>query len=235
MTTDVRTMPRIGDSLRGKRVLVVQAGDFMGPVLCDAFGAHGAEVIADRRPLDAPDAVAALHRDTGAVDVVLGNLSVPAPQTPVVDVDDDEWRLVFSHLVDPLPRLARHYLPAMLQRRAGKFLVMGSATALRGQRRISTYSAARGAQVGWVRSVGAEVAPANVQVNLIAQNFVENPTYYPPEVCALPAFQDRLRREVPAGRLATPQEDALFAVFLASSEVNFFVGQSIPFAGGWVA
>jgi NAD(P)-dependent dehydrogenase (short-subunit alcohol dehydrogenase family) len=81
--------------------------------------------------------------------------------------------------------------------------------------------------------VGVEVAPRNVQVNLIAQNFVENPMYYGPEVQALPAFQARLAREVPAGRLATPQEDALFAVFLASSEVNFFAGQAISFSGGW--
>ena len=225
---------RIGDSLRGRRVLIVQAADFMGPVLCDAFGAHGAEVIADRRSLDRPEAVADLRGESGPVDVLIGNLSVPAPMTPVCDVDDEEWRRVFAHLVDPLPRLARHYLPPMLERRAGKFVVMGSATAFRGQRKISTYSAARGAQVAWVRSVGAEVAGANVQVNLIAQNFVENPTYYPPEVCALPAFQERLKREVPAARLATPEEDALFAVFLASSEVNFFVGQSIPFSGGWV-
>jgi NAD(P)-dependent dehydrogenase (short-subunit alcohol dehydrogenase family) len=84
-----------------------------------------------------------------------------------------------------------------------------------------------------VRAVGVEVAPSNVQVNLIAQNFVENPMYYGPEVQALPAFQERLRREVPASRLGTPEEDALFAVFLASSEVNFFAGQAISFSGGW--
>jgi NAD(P)-dependent dehydrogenase (short-subunit alcohol dehydrogenase family) len=85
-----------------------------------------------------------------------------------------------------------------------------------------------------VRSVGVEVAPHNVHVNLIAQNFVENPTYYGPDVQALPAFQERLKRDVPLGRLARPEEDALFAVFLASNEVEFFAGQGIAFAGGWV-
>ncbi|MGE0313275.1 MAG: SDR family oxidoreductase [Lautropia sp.] len=226
---------RIGDGLKGKRVLVVQAGDFMGPALCEAFAAHGADLVADPRPLDAPDAVAAVVRDAGRIDVFIGNMSVPAPQTKVEAVGDDEWRTVFGHLVDPLPRIGREVLPQMLARREGKVVIMGSATALRGQRKVSAYSAARGAQVSWVRSVGVEVAPSNVQVNLIAQNFVENPTYYPPEVCALPAFQERLRREVPLGRLARAEEDALFAVFLASSEVNFFAGQSIAFSGGWVA
>jgi hypothetical protein len=34
-------------------------------------------------------------------------------------------------------------------------------------------------------------------------------------------------------RLATAREDALFALFLASNESDFFVGQSMPFSGGW--
>ncbi len=227
-------MSRIGDSLSGKRVLVTQAREFMGPALCAAFAAHGATVVADARALDAPGLAEDAVRAAGHVDVLVANLAVPAPSTRAHEVGDDEWRRVFAHLVDPLPRLFRSVLPQMLDRRAGKIVVMGSATAFRGQKRTSTYSAARGAQAAYVRAVGVEVAPANVQVNLIAQNFVANPTYYPPEVQALPAFRERLAREVPAGRLATPEEDALFAVFLASSEVNFFVGQSFPFAGGWV-
>jgi NAD(P)-dependent dehydrogenase (short-subunit alcohol dehydrogenase family) len=149
-------------------------------------------------------------------------------------VGDEEWRSVFAALVDPLPRIARAFLPAMMARKSGKLLVMGSATALRGQRNISTYAAARGAQLSWVRAVGVEMAMHQVHVNLIAQNFVENPTYYSAEVQALPAFQERLKREVPLGRLASPEEDAMFAVFLASREVNFFAGQAFPFAGGWV-
>lgn len=227
-------MTRIGDSLAGRRVLITQASDFMGPVLAQVFREHGAIVVADDGPLDAPEAAQRAVDAAGQVDVLIANLGVPAPSTRAHEVGDDEWRQVFSNIVDPLPRLFRAVLPGMLERRAGKIVVMGSATALRGQKRTSSYAAARGAQVSYVRAVGAEVAANNVHVNLIAQNFVENPMYYGPEVQALPAFQERLRREVPVGRLATPREDALFAVFLASSEVNFFAGQSFPFAGGWV-
>lgn len=228
-------MARIGDSLAGKRVLVTQAGDFMGPVLAEVFREHGATVFADESSMEDPGAAQRAAAAAGPVDVLIANLGVPAPSTRAHEVGDAEWRHVFANIVDPLPRLFRAVLPGMLERRAGKIVVMGSATAFRGQKRTSTYAAARGAQVSYVRAVGAEVAASNVQVNLIAQNFVENPMYYGPEVQALPAFQERLEREVPAGRLATPREDALFAVFLASSEVNFFAGQSFPFAGGWVS
>ena len=43
-----------------------------------------------------------------------------------------------------------------------------------------------------------------------------------------------LKRQVPLGRLARAQEDAQFALFLAGEESDFFVGQAIPFTGGWV-
>jgi 2-keto-3-deoxy-L-fuconate dehydrogenase len=227
-------MTRIGDGLAGARVLITQCGDFMGPCLCETFAEHGAEVLADENPLADPGAAEKAVARAGAVDVLVANLAVKAPRTHVHEVSDEEWREVFAHLVDPLPRLFRAVLPGMMERRSGKIVVMGSASGLRGMKRASTYSAARGAQIAYVRAAGVEVAKHNIQVNLIAQNFVDNETYFPREVRDLPAFQERLKREVPAGRLATPEEDALFAVFLASTEVNFFVGQSFPFAGGWM-
>ena len=218
----------------GRRVLVTQARDFMGPALVEGFLEHGAIVATGDEPLTEPGAAEELVRSAGEVDVLVANLSCPAPATPAAEVSDDEWRSVFAHLVDPLPRLVRAVLPQMTARGKGKVIVMGSAAALRGMRRTSTYSAARGAQVAYVRAVGTEVAPHGVQVNLIAQNFVENDVYFPEEVRRLPLFQERLRREVPAQRLGTPREDAMLAVFLASDECCFMVGQSLPLAGGWV-
>jgi 2-keto-3-deoxy-L-fuconate dehydrogenase len=222
-------------SLAGKRVLLTQANDFMGPVLERTFERLGATVITDSEPLLDAQRPAQLVQQAGRVDVLLAHLSYPAPTTPGVDVQDEEWRATFAHLVDPLPRLARALLPQMIARRSGKILVMGSASALRGMKRTSTYSAARGAQLAWVQALGVEMAPHNVQVNAIAQNFVDNPTYFPPEVQANPRFQERLSREVPLGRLVGAEEDALFAAYLCSDAANCFVGQCFPLSGGWAA
>lgn len=136
-------------------------------------------------------------------------------------------------MVDPLPRLLKAVLPQMQARGQGRFLVMGSASALRGMKRTSSYSAARGAQLAWVQAVGVELAPLGIRVNAVAQNFVDNPTYFPPEVQANPAFQERLRREVPLGRLVSAREDALFAAYLCSEAADCFVGQVFPVSGGW--
>jgi 2-keto-3-deoxy-L-fuconate dehydrogenase len=206
----------------------------MGPVLCSEFEREGAHVIADAQALTDSARIAELIQRSGHVDVLIANLSIAAPATRAHEVSDDEWFTVFEHLVTPLPRLVRALLPQMIARRSGKIVVMGSSSALRGMKRTSTYSAARGAQLAYVQAVGVEVAPHNVQVNAIAQNFVENPTYFPPEVQANPRFKERLAAEVPAGRLGRPEEDARLAIFLASEECNFIVGQAIPFCGGWV-
>lgn len=220
--------------LFGKRVLITQADMFMGPMLCEVFARHGATVIANADSLVCPDAPTTMVVQAGQVDVLIANLAIPAPTTPATEVSDEEWRDTFAVLVDPLYRLFRAVLPAMIARRAGKILVMGSASALRGMKRASTYSAARGAQLAYVQAVGVEVAPHNVQVNAIAQNFVDNPTYFPPDVQANPRFQERLKREVPLGRLVGADEDAEFAAYLCSDSASCFVGQVFPVCGGWV-
>ena len=221
--------------LLGKRVLVTHADAFMGPVLCEVFANQGATVIPSNDPLITADAPVAIVAEAGHVDILVANLAIPAPTTAATDVSDDEWNDTFAALVHPLPRLFRAVLPAMIERRSGKILVMGSASALRGMKRTSTYSAARGAQLAYVQAVGVEVAPHNVQVNAIAQNFVDNPTYFPPDVQSNPRFQERLKREVPLGRLVGAREDAEFAAYLCSEPASCFVGQVFPVCGGWVA
>ncbi len=219
--------------LSGKRILITQASEFMGPTLCEVLSAQGATVIASHESLAPVDAAARVVAEAGEIDILIANLALTAPTTWATEVDEPEWREAFATLVDPLPRLAKAVLPQMIARRAGKILVMGSASALRGMKRCSTYSAARGAQLAWVQAVGVEVAPQQVKVNAIAQNFVSNPTYYPPSLQANPKFQERLAREVPLGRLVAAEEDAAFAAYLCSDAADCFVGQVFPVSGGW--
>jgi len=222
------------NALTGKRILITQATEFMGPTLCTVFAEQGADVVQSHADLSAAGAAEEVIQSAGAFDVLVANLSILAPSTPANDVGEEEWRSVFAALVDPLPRLTRAVLPMFASRGGGKILVVGSASALRGMKRASTYSAARGAQLAYVQALGVELAPQNIQVNAIAQNFVDNPTYFPASVQANPRFQERLAREVPLGRLVSAREDALFAAYLCSDAANCFVGQVFPVSGGWV-
>lgn len=223
-----------GISLANKRVLITQADDFMGPALVKAFEASGALVIASAEKVLPKGTGRSIIDAAGQIDVLVLNLAIPAPSTLAHEVDEDEWRAVFDALVTPMQEMVRATLPQMLARGHGKILLMGSASALKGMPRRSSYAAARGAQLAYIQAVGAEVAAHGIQVNAVAQNFVENPTYFPPAVQASPEFKERMKWQVPLGRLVSPEEDASFAVYLCSDAANCFVGQTFPVCGGWV-
>ena len=87
------------NALVGKRVLITQAAAFMGPVLCEVLAEQGAQVVRSEAPLDEPAAARAVAAEAGAIDVLVANLALPAPGTPVLDVDEQEWRQVFACLL----------------------------------------------------------------------------------------------------------------------------------------
>lgn len=222
----------MGSRLQGRRVLLTEANDFMGPAVAELFAEEGAELIADASDLTHPERPEQLMREAGRVDVLIANLSIANPRALAHETADAQWTGVFDRLVHPLHRLVRAVLPQMIERRSGKIVVVGSAAALRGTERRSCYGAARGAQHAYVRNVGFEVAPHNVQVNATGQIFVENPTYFPPDYVKSDELKERLQ-EVPARRLSTGREAAALILFLSGPESDFIAGQIFPYAGGW--
>ncbi|RVU33910.1 SDR family oxidoreductase [Hwanghaeella grinnelliae] len=219
--------------LDGKRTVITQVDAFMGEELVSMFEKEGAEVIADTRDLRAPQAAQELIDEAGQVDVLVVNLAAAQPRTSVVDTDDDTFISMYEAMVYPLHRLVRAVLPQMMERRRGKIVVMGSASALKGMPNYSAYGSARGAQLSYVQDVGTEVAPFNIQVNALAQTFVQNETYFPESYQRTEDFKERIKG-APIGRLAHGWESAAMALFLAGDESDFFVGQVFPFTGGWV-
>ena len=195
--------------LNGKRVLVTQADDYMGPATIELFQKEGANIIADSSDLTQEGRCEELISQSGRIDILIANLASPNYSgINATDLQEEQWQNTFEMMVHPLHRLSKAVLPQMIEREKGKIIVFGSATALRGLKTVTAYSAARAAQVGYVQSLGVEVAPKNIQVNLIAQNYVENPVYYPPELREKESFIRSLKRQVPLGRLATAEEDA---------------------------
>lgn len=179
----------MANRLHAKRVVITNADDFMGQATQEVFGEEGGQIIADTSDLTQPDTADALIADAGHVDVLIANLAAPTfSGIAAQDLSDADWECAFDVMVHPLHRLTRAVLPQMIERKAGKIVVYGSASALRGMKTLCAYSSARAAQVGYVQSVGVEVGPHNVQINLIAQNYVESEEYYPASLLAKESF-----------------------------------------------
>ena len=169
----------------------------------------------------------------GGLDVLVNNVGI-ARQARFEEVTDAEWRAMMSRLLDEPFYCLRAALRVMRPARRGKIINMSSAAAFPGLANYAAYTAARAGVNGLTKAVGREVARDGIQVNAIAQNYVENPTYFPPSLTADPQKLARMVRNIPAGRLARSEESARLAVYLASEDADFFVGQVIPFSGGWV-
>lgn len=216
------------------RVLITDADEFLGPATVERFTSSGAAVTAVTEPLESRDDAFALADRYGPFDVVVANLEAPITVAPITEHTDDLCTAVFDRLVHPLFWLFAACLPAMVSAGRGAVVVPTSATALRtSSHPIAAYEAARAAQVTLVRSVGWEMAPNGVRVNGVAPNFIENPSYFPPEVVADDTFHRDLQRVVPAGRLGRGDEAAATIEWLASPQASYVFGAIIPVDGGW--
>ena len=225
----------VGNRLDGRRVLITSAHTYMGPAIRDLFESEGATVTANEERLAQPGACEDAVASAGEVDVLVANLAERESLTWdfAENVTNSDWTGFFDDIVHPLMRLTRAVLPQMISRRAGKIVAVTSAAPLRGIPKASAYCSARGAQNAYVRAVGLEVARHNVQFNAIAQNYIENPTYYSDEMLADEDLMKRMLKVIPARGLGKGSETAELALFLASENSNFIVGQIVPFAGGW--
>lgn len=223
-------MHRIGDSLKNKKVLITQSDDFMGPFLREAFEFYNADVYCDSTQLLSRDSINKIVEKTGPIDVLIINLVHPLLHSSYEQIDHLTWKSFFTYMVDPLPNLAKAVLPHMIEKKQGKIVVMGSLTANSGLFGNAGYNAARGAQLSWVKKMGMDMAPHNIQINYIAQAFVYNDTFYSDKVPQ--NLREEQLKQVPAGRLADSHECTALAIFLSSFESNFFAGQCFSIAGG---
>jgi NAD(P)-dependent dehydrogenase (short-subunit alcohol dehydrogenase family) len=248
--------------LTGKVALITNVAHFMGPAITEEFCREGATValhdraeaaaksyatLAERLGRDALALTGDLGRSDeadrvvdavvarfGRLDVLVNNNAHPPSGSPVEQITDAAWREMMTRLLDEPFFCLRAALRVMRPAGRGKIINMSSAAAFPGLPNYAAYTAARAGVNGLTKAVGREVAPAGIQVNAIAQNYVENPTYFPPALTGDPAKLQRMVKHVPAGRLARSEESARLAAYLASEDADFFVGQVVPFAGGWV-
>jgi 2-keto-3-deoxy-L-fuconate dehydrogenase len=187
------------------------------------------------RPGVAEANVDELAQEYGRIDALVNNNAPEHIGKPLHEIEDSEWEDMYRLVVTELFYTTRAVLRRMIPKRRGKILNVAAAGGINPYPGPYTaYCSARGAVITLTKALGREVAPFNIQVNAIAQNWVKNPSYFTDAEISTPQFQEKLERRVPAGRLAEPWEQAKLAAFLVSEDSNFLCGTVIPFAGGEV-
>lgn len=216
-----------------RKALVTCVDQYMGQAIREKFEDLGIEVVSGPSPMHKEEEIVELVASAGEIDILVANLAEPPMTGPVQDIDNEDWNRLFDSLVHPLMYLVRATVPQMLSRKRGKIIAITSAAPLRGIPNNAAYCAARAAQNGFIKAVGLELARSNIQVNAIAQNYINNNTYYPDDILDNEKFLDHLRRNVPTRTIGAASETAQLAAYLAREDCSHMVGQVIPLAGGW--
>ncbi|NQV68545.1 MAG: SDR family oxidoreductase [Pseudohongiella sp.] len=206
----------------------------MGEAIKQKFESLNIDVITGASPMTSEAEVNELVSNAGAIDILVANLAEPPMTGPVQNIENRDWNKLFDSLVHPLMYLVRAVTPQMLERKSGKIIAVTSAAPLKGIANNAAYCAARGAQNGFIKAVGLELARSNIQVNAIAQNYINNNTYYPDDILQNEKFLQHIKRNVPTNKVGAASETAELAAYLASEHCQHMIGQLIPLAGGWV-
>jgi NAD(P)-dependent dehydrogenase (short-subunit alcohol dehydrogenase family) len=146
------------------------------------------------------------------------------------NLTDQEWdRMLAVHLNGTF-YCTREALKIMEPQRSGKIISIASICGMTGCAGAPHYSAAKAGIMGFTRAVAREAIVSGVNVNAIAPGYIDTPMTQ--------AVSDGVRQAIematPAGRFGTPQDVATLAIYLASDEANFVVGQVISPNGGYV-
>jgi 2-keto-3-deoxy-L-fuconate dehydrogenase len=216
-----------------RTALVTCCDRYMGNAIKKKFEELDINVIAGPSLMHSEQDVNELVANAGDIDILVANLAEPPMTGPVQDIGNENWNLLFDSLVHPLMYLVRAVTPQMLDRKCGKIIAVTSAAPLRGIPNNAAYCAARGAQNGFIKAVGLELARSNIQVNAIAQNYINNNTYYPDDILENEKFLEHVKRNVPTSKIGAASETAQLAAYLSREDCSHMVGQIIPLAGGW--
>ena len=229
--------------LKDRVIVVTHAKHFVGPATAGVLAGYGASVVChegEARPgitlaeSSEPEAliaeVLAMH---GRIDTLICNDAYPAVRAPVDEAEAGEMGKALEALVEWPYRLIGRAVPAMKAAGGGRIVMVTSAAPLRGLANYSIYATARGAGNALVKSLSLELAPFNIQINAIAPNYIENPTYFPPELLANEKAMAKMLANIPAKRLGKPEEVAETIAFFASDKCGFITGHVVPIAGGW--
>jgi 3-oxoacyl-[acyl-carrier protein] reductase len=249
--------------LQGKAVLITGGGSGLGREMALTFAREGAKIgINDIKPESAQNVLTEVRATTanavtlvadvsnssavkkmfaefivafGTIDVLVNNAGIGrASRFPEVggtaDLTDEDWHQMLAAHLDSTFYCTREALKVMIPRKSGKIINLGSIAGTTGLAGASDYCAAKGAIISFTKSVAKEVVQHGILVNCIAPGFIQTPMTAP--------ISEDVRNQIiaatPIGRFGEPRDIALAALYLASDDANFMVGQVVSPNGGYV-
>jgi 3-oxoacyl-[acyl-carrier protein] reductase len=182
--------------------------------------------------------VAEAVKHFGRIDILVANHGVwPAEDVPIEKMTDEQWRSTLSINLDSVFGLVKYSVAQMKAQpktgtATGYIVLISSTSGQRGEAFHCDYSASKGALISMTKSLSTELASAGIYVNSVAPGWVDTDMSRPALVD--PGSGDEIRREIPMGRVGTPEEIAGPVLFLCTEYASFITGEVFNVNGGAV-
>jgi len=140
----------------------------------------------------------------------------------------EQWRSVLATNLDSAFNVTRHLIDGMVERGWGRIVNISSVNATRGQFGQTNYASAKAGLLGFTKSLAQEVVRKGVTVNAISPGYVQTDMV----MAIREDVRQKIVSEIPAGRLARPEEIADAVAFLVSEQAAYITGANLSVNGG---
>ena len=172
-------------------------------------------------------AVARTLAEWSKIDILVNNAGI-CPLTSVDEITIEEWDLVLDINLKGAFLFSQAVIPTMRRQQAGKIINIASSAGQMGGLAVGLhYSASKAGLFGLTKGLARILAP-HVQVNAVAPGTTESEMTSGWDQATI----DNIASMIPAGRLGRPADVAAAVRFLASSEADYFTGQTLSVNGG---
>jgi NAD(P)-dependent dehydrogenase (short-subunit alcohol dehydrogenase family) len=217
----------------GARIVIAELNEATGEETLRQAQARGAEAFACPTDVSKSESIARLFGEIDArswpVDIMVNNAGNAGQLMPMHAMSDELWHSVVDVHLSGTFYGSREAIRRMLAGgRGGVVINIASVAGLRGMPGGAPYGSAKGAIIAFTKGIAQEYAPHGIRVNAIAPGWVETPILENvPD-----SYRPLMIQNTPLGRIGQPEEIAAVALFLASDESSFVVGQTISPNGG---
>ncbi|MFQ6290991.1 3-oxoacyl-ACP reductase FabG [Yersinia enterocolitica] len=178
-------------------------------------------------PASIESVLATIRAEFGEVDILVNNAGITRDNL-LMRMKDEEWQDIIDTDLTSVFRLSKAVMRAMMKKRFGRIITIGSVVGIMGNAGQVNYAAAKAGLIGFSKSLAREVASRGITVNVVAPGFIETDM--------TKALTDDQRAgilaQVPANRLGQPKEIASAVAFLASDEASYISGETLHVNGG---
>jgi len=166
----------------------------------------------------------------GPIDVLVNNAGWDKVE-PFLESSEKTWAKVIAVNLTGVLNCTKAVLPGMVERGRGRIVSISSDAARVGSSGEAVYAAAKAGVIAFSKTIAREVARHGINVNVVCPG-PTNTDLFGEVAAANPRLADALKRAVPFGRLAEPDEIADAVAFLASDQARFITGQTLSVSGG---